>query len=81
MPAPTATPALAPREQAVLERMARGLTNKDIGLELYLSEDTVKTYARRMFRKLGAQDRANAVFLGCRHGLLRLADTELEVAS
>ena len=69
MPA-ASRPALTAREQSVLIGMSRGLTNMQIGLELYLAEDTVKCYARRMFRKLGARDRANAVHLGWRLGLL-----------
>ncbi len=50
--------------------MSRGKSNAQIGRELYLSEDTVKTHARRMFRKMGAADRAQAVALGFRWGLL-----------
>ena len=36
--------------------MSRGRSNSEIGKELYLSEDTVKTHARRLFRKLGGAD-------------------------
>ena len=64
-------PALSERELQVLAGMARGQSNADIGRELYLSEDTVKTHARRLFRKLGAADRAHAVALGLRAGLVR----------
>ncbi|HYN56780.1 MAG TPA: response regulator transcription factor [Motilibacterales bacterium] len=63
-------PALSGREVEVLEGMSRGKSNAQIGRELYLSEDTVKTHARRMFRKMGAADRAQAVALGFRWGLL-----------
>ena len=63
-------PALSDREVEVLEGMARGKSNAQIGRELYLSEDTVKTHARRLFRKMGAADRAQAVALGFRWGLL-----------
>ncbi len=63
-------PALSPREIEVLEGMSRGMSNAQIGRELYLSEDTVKTHARRLFRKMGAADRAQAVALGFRWGLL-----------
>jgi len=51
--------------------MGRGRSNAEIGKELYLSEDTVKTHARRLFRKLGAADRAQAVAKGFRWGLVR----------
>ena len=64
-------PALTEREMQVLDGMSRGRSNAEIGRELYLSEDTVKTHARRLFRKLGAADRAHAVALGFRLGLVR----------
>jgi DNA-binding NarL/FixJ family response regulator len=66
-----AVPALTEREMQVLNGMSRGRSNAEIGRELYLSEDTVKTHARRLFRKLGAADRAQAVALGFRWGLVR----------
>jgi hypothetical protein len=53
----------------VLTGMSRGRSNAEIGKELYLSEDTVKTHARRLFRKMGAADRAQAVAVGFRWGL------------
>jgi DNA-binding NarL/FixJ family response regulator len=64
-------PALTERELQVLRGMGRGRSNSEIGKELYLSEDTVKTHARRLFRKLGAADRAQAVAKGFRWGLVR----------
>ncbi|MDQ1668229.1 MAG: hypothetical protein QOE40_290 [Actinomycetota bacterium] len=64
-------PALTERELQVLRGMGRGCSNAEIGKELYLSEDTVKTHARRLFRKLGAADRAQAVAKGFRWGLVR----------
>ena len=65
------TPTLTEREMQVLTGMSRGRSNAEIGKELFLSEDTVKTHARRLFRKLGAADRAQAVALGFRWGLVR----------
>jgi DNA-binding NarL/FixJ family response regulator len=64
-------PALTERELQVLSGMSRGRSNAEIGKELYLSEDTVKTHARRLFRKLEAADRAQAVAVGFRGGLVR----------
>ena len=64
-------PVLTERELQVLRGMGRGRSNSEIGKELYLSEDTVKTHARRLFRKLGAADRAQAVAMGFRWGLVR----------
>ncbi len=62
--------ALTERELQVLTGMSQGKSNNQIGRELYLSEDTVKTHARRLFRKLGVNDRAQAVALGFRRGLV-----------
>ena len=53
--------------------MSQGKSNGQIGRELYLSEDTVKTHARRLFRKLGVRDRAQAVAHGFRRGLVSVA--------
>jgi DNA-binding NarL/FixJ family response regulator len=64
-------PTLTEREMQVLEGMSRGRSNAEIGRELYLSEDTIKTHARRLFRKLEAADRAQAVAVGYRWGLVR----------
>jgi len=61
---------LSERETQVLSGMSRGLSNGDIGRELFLSEDTIKTHARRLFRKLRAADRAQAVAVGLRAGLI-----------
>lgn len=68
-PRPTA-PALTERELQVLRGMSQGKSNGAIGRELYLSEDTIKTHARRLFRKMGVNDRAQAVALGFRWGLV-----------
>ncbi|MCX5067573.1 response regulator transcription factor [Micromonospora lupini] len=74
-PAPNARPnrasvGLTERELQVLLGMAEGKSNAEIGRELFVSEDTVKTHARRLFRKLGARDRAHAVAAGFRAGLV-----------
>lgn len=62
---------LTKREMEVLIGMSHGRSNAQIGADLFLSEDTVKTHARRLFRKLGAADRAQAVAMGLRQGLIR----------
>jgi len=69
-PAGKAIGSLTEREMQVLRGMSAGRSNGEIGQELYLSEDTIKTHARRLFVKLGAHDRAHAVLLGLRHNLL-----------
>lgn len=62
---------LTDRELEVLSGMCEGQSNAEIGRALFLSEDTVKTHARRLFRKLGAADRAHAVAISLRRGLVR----------
>jgi two-component system, NarL family, nitrate/nitrite response regulator NarL len=64
-------PELTERELQVLTGMAAGKSNAQIGRDLYLSEDTIKTHARRLFNKIGARDRAHAVALGMRQGLVQ----------
>jgi len=71
MPPVRDVPMLTKREVEVLVGMSNGRSNAQIGAELFLSEDTVKTHARRLFRKLGAADRAQAVAIGLRRGLIR----------
>jgi two-component system nitrate/nitrite response regulator NarL len=60
---------LSVREVQVLIGVGRGLTNADIGRRLYVSDHTVKTHLARLFRKLGAADRAQAVSHAWRLGL------------
>ena len=62
---------LSMREMQVLTGMSQGKSNAQIGRELFLSEDTIKTHARRLFRKMGVGDRAQAVANGFRWGLVR----------
>lgn len=54
---------LSPREREVLDEVLAGLGNKAIALRLCISEDTVKSHVKAIFRKLGARDRAHAVAL------------------
>lgn len=62
---------LTKREHEVLVGMSNGRSNNQIGQDLFLSEDTIKTHAQRLFRKLGARDRAQAVAIGIRTGLIQ----------
>lgn len=61
---------LTQRELQVLRGMSQGKSNAEIGRDLFVSEDTVKTHARRLFRKLGARDRAHAVAEAFRGGIV-----------
>lgn len=62
---------LTPRELEVLELIARGMSNREIGEKLFVSENTVKTHCSRCFEKLGAKRRTQAVQIGKEAGLLR----------
>ena len=52
---------ITPRELEILGLIAEGLSNKEIGTRLFVSENTVKTHASRLFDKLGAKRRTEAV--------------------
>lgn len=67
---PDAPGPLTPRERAVLEQVALGLTNRRIGEELFISEKTVSVHLSRLMAKLGAAGRAEAVSLAYERGLL-----------
>ncbi|WP_179774535.1 helix-turn-helix transcriptional regulator [Amycolatopsis endophytica] len=72
-PKPLARPTIDPlteRERAVLERVALGRTNKQVGEELYISEKTVSVHLSRVMAKLGASRRAEAVAIAYDRGLL-----------
>ncbi len=55
---------ITPRELEVLELIALGLSNKEIAERVFVSENTVKTHLSRVFDKLGARRRTQAVQLG-----------------
>lgn len=61
--------ALSPRELSVLACVAEGLTNNEIGTELGIAADTVKTHVARVLDKLSARDRTQAVSRALRMGL------------
>lgn len=61
---------LTDREREVLTGIAAGMSNGEIGEKFHLAENTVKSHARRIFRKLGARDRAHAVFIACQRELI-----------
>ena len=58
------------REFEILELIAQGMSNREIAGRLYVSENTIKTHSRRVFDKLGAKRRTQAVQLGKKFGLL-----------
>ena len=61
---------LTPRELQILELIASGLSNREIAEKLFVSENTVKTHSSRVFEKLGARRRTQAVQMGKELGLI-----------
>jgi DNA-binding NarL/FixJ family response regulator len=80
LPAPVAqqlaqnvgTDSLSEREIEVLERVAGGYRNRDIGIQLSISEETVKAHLRHILEKLAARDRTQAVAIAVRRGIIYL---------
>lgn len=66
------SPSLTPREVAVLELVAKGKSNKEIGTVLSLAEGTVKTHLKRIYEKLGVSDRTEAALVAVQRGIVNL---------
>jgi DNA-binding NarL/FixJ family response regulator len=69
---------LSERESAVLDAVTRGLSNREIGLQLWISEQTVKFHLRNVYRKLGISSRTEAARYAYRTG--RVAALTVESA-
>ncbi|HXI52389.1 MAG TPA: response regulator transcription factor [Candidatus Saccharimonadales bacterium] len=65
-------PGLSPRELEVLQCVAAGKSNKEIGVQLYIAEGTVKTHVKSVLEKLGAAGRTAAIKEAVHRGLVRL---------
>ncbi|MGH3917648.1 MAG: response regulator [Pseudonocardiaceae bacterium] len=70
-PTPAEMAQLTPREREVLSLMARGLSNADVAVELFISEATVKTHLARVMMKLGVREKAQAVAAAYQTGLVQ----------
>jgi DNA-binding NarL/FixJ family response regulator len=64
--------ALTSREIEVLQRVADGNRNREIGQQLFIAEDTVKRHMKNMMQKLNAKDRTQAITIAVRRGIIRL---------
>jgi two-component system, NarL family, response regulator LiaR len=62
--------AVTPRELEILALIATGMSNREIAEKLFVSENTVKTHSSRLFDKLGAKRRTQAVQMGKELGLI-----------
>lgn len=65
-------PRLTPREYEVLDLLARGMTDRDIAEALVVSEETSRTYTKRLLKILGVNNRVQAVLKGMRCGMVQI---------
>ena len=70
----SAEPALTQRETEVLNLLAKGMRNKEIGATLGITEETAHGYIKSIFHKLKVQDRTAAVTVALRRGIIHLSD-------
>jgi two-component system NarL family response regulator len=66
------SPGLTSREVSVLELVAKGMSNKEIGAALFVSETTIKYHLKNIYSKLGASDRTEAALLATQRGILTI---------
>jgi two-component system, NarL family, response regulator len=66
------SPSLTSREVAVLELVAKGMSNKEIGAALFVSETTIKYHLKNIYAKLGASDRTEAALVATQRGILTI---------
>jgi len=69
---PTGIEKLTAREREVLQLIARGNSNREIAMALFISEKTVKNHITSIFRKLNIEDRTQAAILAIKHKLVDL---------
>jgi DNA-binding NarL/FixJ family response regulator len=65
-------PTLTPREVQVVELIGVGMQNKEIGVSLGISEETVQVHVKNILSKLGARDRTAAITVAARRGIIHL---------
>jgi DNA-binding NarL/FixJ family response regulator len=70
-PTPSAYQSLTDKEREVFGAVARGLSNTEIGAQVFASESTVKTHVGSILRKLGLRDRVQIVVFAHEHGLVQ----------
>src|SRR5207253_197635 len=71
---------LTGREMEILDRIARGDSNKEAAVSLSISDQTVKNHMTSILRKLSVNDRTQAVVYAARHGWLKFPDVEAREA-
>ena len=70
-------PALTPREAEILRMLVTGWTNRRIGQEMHISENTVRNHMNHLFSKLGVVDRTEAAMVAVQRGLIRVEDLDV----
>jgi DNA-binding NarL/FixJ family response regulator len=63
---------ITPREREVLQKLAEGLSNKEIAAKLHMSIDTERTHMMNILNKLGVHSRLQALVFAARHGLVEI---------
>lgn len=86
MTVPESTRPLTPREREILEHAALGMSNRQIGEQLSIAEQTVKNHLSSAMKKLSLHDRTQAVVLALGNGLINLpvgdvSDVERDIAA
>lgn len=71
------SPELSEREREVLQLLGRGLSNRDIGQQLFISETTVKKHVANIMEKMGVKSRSQAVITGVQLGLIDMPRPEV----
>jgi len=66
---------LSPRESEILQLIARGMRNREVGKQLFISENTVRNHLLNIFEKLGTKSRTEAVAMAIQQGLVRFDQT------
>lgn len=61
---------ISPRQRRILQGIADGYSAAEIGKQLGIGEETVRTHTRRAMRRIEAKNRAHAVALALRHGII-----------
>lgn len=75
---PTQVEGLTDREIEVLSHASRGLTNKQIGSEMFISDRTVQGHLKNIYEKLGVATRTEAVTVALQHGLFSQEQSEVQ---
>jgi two-component system, NarL family, response regulator DegU len=69
---------LSKREMEILIKISKGLSNKEIGQELYISEKTVKNYISSLFRKINTDDRVKATIFALENDIASYCDSSFQ---